>query len=72
MKSKNLAILAFKEKLQTHPPKPAEVKPNFRNVSLPPAKLLMLFAAHLWVRELATNLLPLTGPGLRPSAQNSS
>jgi len=42
--------VAFK-KFQTHPPKLVEVEPNFRKVSLPPAKLYMLFPAHLWVRE---------------------
>jgi len=34
--------VAFKKKFQTHPPKPAEAKPSFRKVSLPPAKLRML------------------------------
>ena len=34
-----------------HPTKPAEVEPSFRKVSLLPAKLRMLFPAHLWVRE---------------------
>ena len=34
------------EKIQTHPPKPAEVKPSFRKVSLPPAKLCRLL---LWL-----------------------
>ena len=38
-----MAILAFKTKFQTHPPKLAEVEPRFRKVSLPPAKLCMLF-----------------------------
>jgi len=42
--------LAFK-KFKTHPPKPAEVEPSFRKVSLLPAKLPMLFPANLWVRE---------------------
>jgi len=37
-----------KKKFQTHPPKLAEVEPSF---SLPPAKLLILFPAHLWVRD---------------------
>jgi len=49
MKSKDLAILAFKKNSKTCPPKPAEVKPSFRKVSLLPAKLRMLFPAHLWV-----------------------
>ena len=38
------------KKFQTHPPKPTEVKP-LRKVSLPLAKLRMLFPAHPWVRE---------------------
>ena len=50
LKSKDLAILAFK-KFQTYPPKPAEVESSFRKVSLPTAKFHMLFPAHLWVRE---------------------
>jgi len=47
---KALLPMAFK-KFQTHPPKPAEAEPSFRKVSLPPAKLHVLFPAHLWVRE---------------------
>jgi len=45
--------MAFKKKnnFQTHPPKPVEAEPSFRKVSLPPAKLHMLFPAHLWVRR---------------------
>jgi len=31
------------KKFQTHPPKPIEAKSSFRKVSLPPAKLCMLF-----------------------------
>ena len=41
----------FQIKFNTHPPKPAEVEPSFRKVSLLPAKLHILFPAHLWVRE---------------------
>jgi len=51
--------------------KPAEVEPSFRKVSLLPAKLGMLFPTYLWVREFWP-ILPLTGPGLRPTVQNSS
>jgi len=51
LKSKDLAICGFPKKFQTHPPKPAEAEPSFRKVSLPPAKLHMLFPTHLWVRE---------------------
>ena len=40
-----------KKKFQTHPPNPAEVEPSFRKVTLPLAKLRMLFPTHLWVRE---------------------
>jgi len=43
--------LWLSKKFQTHLPKPAEAKPSFRKVSLPPEKLRMLFPAHLWVRE---------------------
>ena len=51
LKSKDLATYRFqKKKLQTHPPKLTE--PSFRQITLPPAKLCMLFPAHLWVREL--------------------
>ena len=57
-KQRDLAILAFK-KFQTHPPKPVEVEPSFRKVSLP-AKLHMLIFGF---ESLATNLLPLIGPG---------
>ena len=41
----------FQIKFKTHPPKLAEFEPSFREVSLLPAKLRMLFPAHLWVRE---------------------
>jgi len=51
LKSKDLATRGFQKKFQTHPPKPAEVKPSFRKVTLPPEKLSMPFPAHLWVRE---------------------
>ena len=37
----------FQIKFKTHPPEPAEVKPSFRKVSLLPAKLHILFPAHL-------------------------
>jgi len=37
LKSEDLAILAFKKNFKTHPPKPAEVEPSFRKVSLLPA-----------------------------------
>ena len=45
-------LFGLQKKFQTRPPKPAEVEPSFRKVSLLPAKLRMLFPAHLWVREL--------------------
>jgi len=35
------------KKFYTHPLKHAEAEPSFRKVSLPPAKLGMLFLAHL-------------------------
>jgi len=38
-------------KNQIHPSKPAEAEPSFRKVSIPSAKLRMLFPTHLWVRE---------------------
>jgi len=44
LKSKDLAILAFKIKFKTHSPKPAEVEPSFRKVSLLPAKLRIRFS----------------------------
>jgi len=55
-----LAILAFKKKFKTHPPKPAEVNPSFRKVSLLPAKLHMLFPAHLWDGEFWPQIYPLS------------
>ena len=42
---------SFQIKFKAHPPKLAEVEPSFREVSLLPAKLHILFPAHLWVRE---------------------
>ena len=45
----------FQKKFQMHPPKPAEAEPSFRKVSLPPAKLRLLFLSHLWVREFGHN-----------------
>ena len=43
--------LSKKEFSTQKPTKPAEAEPSFRKVSLPPAKLRMLFPSHLWVRE---------------------
>ena len=43
--------LWLSNKIQDPPTKPAEVEPSFRKVSLLPAKLCILFPAHLWVRE---------------------
>jgi len=42
LKSKDLATRGF-QKFQAHPPKPTETKPSFGKVSVPPAKLCMLF-----------------------------
>ena len=53
------------------PLKPPNSEPS-RKVSLSPAKLGMLLPAHLYARELATCLLPLIDPGLKPIIQNSS
>ena len=41
----------FQIKFKTHPPKPAEVEPSLRKVSLLPAKLRILFPAHLWLES---------------------
>jgi len=49
-KARILLPLAFK-KIPDTPPKPADAESSFRKVSLPPAKLHILFTAHLWVRE---------------------
>jgi len=43
--------LWLSKKSQTHPPKPAEAKPSFRKVSLPPVIYICFSPAHLWVRE---------------------
>jgi len=50
LKSKDLATFGF-QKIPDTPTKPAEAKPSFRKVSLPPEILRMLFNAHRWVRE---------------------
>ena len=42
-----LATLGFQNKFQTRQLKPAEADPSFRKVNLLPAKLDMLFPAHL-------------------------
>jgi len=52
--------VAFKKFLDT----PAEAESSFRKVSLPLAKLCTF---SLLTESLATNLLPLTGSGLRPT-----
>ena len=41
-----LGYLWLSKKLQAHPIKPAEAKTSFRNVTLLPAKLDMLFPTH--------------------------
>jgi len=48
LKSKDFVFLT---RFKTHPLKLAEAEPSFRKISLPSAKLHMLFPAHLWVRE---------------------
>ena len=60
------------KKFQTHPPKPAEVKLSFRKVSLLPAKLRMLFTAHLLVREFGTKSTPSDTPWIEAYCPNSS
>jgi len=47
-----IGYLWLSKKIQTHPPNPADAEPSYRKVSLLPAKLRMLFPAHLWVREI--------------------
>jgi len=64
--------LWLSRKFQTHPPKLAEAKPSFRKVSLPSAKLHMLFPAHLWVREsFGHKSTPSDRHWLRPTVQHS-
>jgi len=48
---------------------PTKVEPSFRKVNVLPAKLGVLTPS---LESLATHLLPLTSPGLRPTIQNSS
>ena len=55
--------VAFK-KFPDTPTKPAEAEPSFRKVSLPLAKLHLLFPTHFYFRNKS---LPLTDPGLRPT-----
>ena len=45
------ATCDFQKKFQTQQSKHTEAEPSFRKVSLPPAKLRMLFPAYLRVRE---------------------
>jgi len=45
-----------KKSFQTHPPNPAETEPGS---AYPPAKLCMLFPAHLWAKEF---WLPIYSP----------
>ena len=42
-KNQGFGYPGFQKRFQMHPPKPAEAKPSFRKVSLPPIKLHMLF-----------------------------
>ena len=58
LKSKGFGYSGFQIEFKTHPPKPAEVEPSFIKASLPPAKLRMLFPAHLWVREFGHKSTP--------------
>ena len=57
---------------QTHPLKSVEAEPCFRKVSLPLQNYICFSRSPQGQRVLATNLLPLTGPGMRPTVQNSS
>ena len=70
VKSKDLATLAFKNNSRHTHNQPTEAEPSFRKVSLQNYVCFSLLTSVL--ESLATNLLPLTGPGLRPTVQNSS
>ena len=58
MESKDLATQGFQNKIHTEPLKHAKAKPSFRKVSLPLAKVRMLFPAHLWFREFGHKSTP--------------
>ena len=59
------------KKFQTHQLKPTEVEPSFSHST--PCKTMHTFQrSPLGWRVLATNVLPLIDPGLKPTVQNSS
>jgi len=71
LKSKDLAILAFK-KFQTHPPKPSEVEPSFRKVCLPPAKLHILSPLTSGLDSFGHKSTPSHRPCIEAYSPNSS
>ena len=63
LKNKDMATCGFK-KFHTHPLKHIKAEPSFKKFSLPSAKL------HTsGLQSFAHIILPLTGPGLRPTVQ---
>jgi len=60
------------KEFQAHLLKPAEAEPSFRKVSLPLQNYTCFSHSPLGQRVLATNQLPLTGPGLRPTVRSTS
>ena len=52
----------FQKKFQTHPPKPAEVEPSLRKVSLPPANHVL----HYVIQKDGAHDLVLPPAGPRP------
>ena len=57
------------KQFQSHPPKPSPVS---ERSAYPLQKYVCFSLLTSGLESLATNLLPLTGPGLRPTVQNSS
>ena len=70
LKSKDLATCGFQKK--DTPTKTRWSQTQFQKGQPTPCKTKYAFPHSPLVRVLATNLLPLKGPGLRPIVQNSS
>ena len=72
LKSKNLATCGF-QKIPDTPTKTHWSRAQFQKGQRTPCKTTYAFPhLPLGSRVLATNLLPLPGPALKPTAQNSS
>ena len=67
LKNRGLATLGFQKKFHAHQLKPTKAKASFQKVSLPPAKLGVLFHVHLSVTEFWPHIYSLSPAATKPA-----